>query len=57
MYILNNNHVFKQVIEVSGISKDTTKIVYFQWMLKDSISMWGDNFVNSHHDCTFDEFS
>jgi hypothetical protein len=36
--------------------KEGTKIAYFQWTLCDVIMAYGENFVNSHLDCTFNEF-
>jgi hypothetical protein len=37
--------------------KEGTKIAYFQRTLCDVTSAWGDNFFNSHLDCTFSEFT
>jgi hypothetical protein len=50
-------HVFKQAIKVNDVTQMGTKIAYFQWMLQDMMSTWGDTIVNSHLDCTFNEFA
>jgi len=54
----SNTHVrvFKQVIRINGVTQEGTQIVYFQWMLWDTILTWEDNFGNSYPKCTFSEF-
>jgi len=49
--------VFKQAIKVNGVTQKGTKLVYFQWMLRDTTLTWGDNFVNSRSNCTFNKFA
>jgi hypothetical protein len=49
--------VFKQAIKVNGVTQEGTKLVYFQWMLRDTTLTWGDNFVNNRLNCTFNKFA
>jgi hypothetical protein len=40
--------VFKQTIKINNVTKEGTKITYFQLMLQDTTLAWGDDFVNIH---------
>jgi hypothetical protein len=47
--------VFKKVIKANGEIVETNIINMFGFTLQDNISKWGDNFIQDHPICTFDE--
>lgn len=56
-YIATYVQVFKQAIKINGNLNQFTKIVCFQWTLKDLTLTWEDNFMNSYPKYIFDEFA
>jgi hypothetical protein len=47
--------VFKMGIKANGETMEVDIIKLFGFILKDNISKWGENFVQNHPNCTFEE--
>jgi len=47
--------VFKKVIKVNGEIVEFDIINLFGFTLKDNIFKWGENYVQNHPNCTFEE--
>jgi hypothetical protein len=47
--------VFKKAIKANGETMEVEIINLFGFTLQDNISKWGENFVQDHPNCTFDE--
>jgi hypothetical protein len=47
--------VFKKAIKANGETMEANIINLFGFILKDSIFDWGENYVQSHPNCTFEE--
>jgi len=48
--------VFKKVIKANGERVEADIINLFGFTLKDSIFEWGENYVQNHPNCIFEEF-
>jgi hypothetical protein len=46
-------HVFQKVIQTNGEKNDADIINLFYFTIKDAISKWGENFMQSHPRCIF----
>ncbi len=47
--------VFKQAIKANGEIMEMNIINLFGFTLQENISEWGENFIQDHLNCTFDE--
>jgi hypothetical protein len=47
--------VFKKTIKVNGETMEANIINLFGFTLQDNVSKWGKNFLQDHHNCTFEE--
>jgi len=47
--------VFKKVIKTNGETVEADIINLFGFTLQNNILKWGENFVQDHLNCTFDE--
>jgi len=47
--------VFKKIIRGNGETMEADIINLFGFTLQDNISEWGENFVQDHPNCTFEE--
>ncbi len=47
--------VFKKVVKANGETVEVDIINLFGFTLRDSISGWGENYVQDHRNCTFKE--
>jgi hypothetical protein len=47
--------VFKKVIKTNGETVEVDIINLFGFTLQNNILKWGENFVQDHPNCTFDE--
>jgi hypothetical protein len=59
-YVKNTNPnthiiVFKKAIEASGETMEVDIIDLFDFILKDNISKWKENYVQYHPNCTFEK--
>ncbi len=52
-----NGHVqvFQKAIQANGERNDLDIVILFCFTLRDAISKWGENFMQSHSECTFFE--
>jgi hypothetical protein len=59
-YVEDTNHdahirVFKKAIKANGEIVEANIINLFGFTLRDNISKWGENYVQDHPNCTFEE--
>jgi hypothetical protein len=47
--------VFEEAIKTNGETVEANIINLFGFTLKDTISEWGENYVQDHPNCTFEE--
>jgi hypothetical protein len=47
--------VFKKTMQANGEIVEANIINMFSFILRDNIFEWGENFVQDHLNCTFDE--
>jgi len=47
--------VFKKIIKANGEIMEVDIINLFGFILQDNILEWGENFVQDHHNCIFEE--
>jgi hypothetical protein len=47
--------MFKKAIKVNGEPVEVDIINLFGFIFRDSISEWGENYVQDHLSCTFEE--
>jgi hypothetical protein len=47
--------VFKRAIKANGETVEANIINLFGFTLRDNILEWGENFIQDHLNCTFDE--
>jgi hypothetical protein len=48
--------VFKNAIKANGETMEVDIINLFGFTFRDNISEWGENYVQDHPNCTFEEF-
>jgi hypothetical protein len=47
--------MLKKTIKVNGEIAKSNNINLFGFILRDNISKWGENYIQDHPNCTFEE--